>query len=81
VIDLSKHKWHKECGGKVVYQKPIEKGVWFEQAGLCLKCEAFPLVEEEIIFEIDQNKVERFYEDCQEWRILSKKTISEKLET
>jgi len=79
---LSKTKWHKDCGGKVVYQKPIEKGVGFEQAGLCLKCNAFPIVEEDIIFEIDKDKVEKFYGNKKTplWSIVNKKDISEKLD-
>ena len=80
MIELSEIKWHKDCGGKVVYREPEEKGVGFEFAGLCLKCDAFPILEENIIFEIDQDKVERFCDDCYEWSILSKKTISENLE-
>ena len=50
----------------------------FEEAGFCLKCESFPLLEEEIIFEIDDQKVERFY-DNEEWRIVQKNQIKEKL--
>ena len=50
----------------------------FEEAGFCLKCEAFPLFVEEIIFEIDDQKVERFY-DNKEWKIVNKNQIKEKL--
>jgi len=77
---LSKSKWHKNCGGKVVYQKPIERGVGFEQAGLCLKCDEFPILQEDIIFEIDDNSVERLYEEFKEWRIIKKEDISESLD-
>ena len=73
-------KWHKDCGGKVMYQKPLEKGVGFEQARFCLKCDVFPLIQEEIIFEIGHDKFERFDDNIQEWRIVSKKTLSENLE-
>jgi hypothetical protein len=73
------NKWHKKCGGKVVYQKPLKNGE-FEQAGFCLKCNAFPLIQEEIIFEIDQDKVEKFHKRSQEWHIISRKSISENLE-
>ena len=52
----------------------------FEQAGLCLKCDAFPILQEDIIFEIDDNRVERFYEKSKEWQIVSKEVISENLE-
>jgi len=77
---LSKNKWHKNCGGKVVYQKPIERGVGYEQAGLCLKCDGFPILQEDIIFEIDDNRVERLYEESKEWRIIQKEAISENLD-
>ncbi|KKM95876.1 hypothetical protein LCGC14_1183740 [marine sediment metagenome] len=77
---MSKSKWHKNCGGKVVYQKPIERGVGFEQAGLCLKCDEFPILQEDIIFEIDDNSVERLYEEFKEWRIIKKEDISESLD-
>ena len=76
---MSENKWHKNCGGKVVYQKPIEKGVGFEQAGLCLKCDEFPILQEDIIFEIDDNRVERLYEESKEWRIVQKEDIPENL--
>ena len=77
---MSKLKWHKNCGGKIVYQKPIEKGVGFEQAGLCLKCDAFPILQEDIIFEIDDNRVERFYEEIKLWCVIVKEAISENLD-
>lgn len=79
---MSKNKWHKDCGGKVVYQKPIEKGVGFEQAGECQKCLEYPLLEEEIIFEIDKDHVERFYGEkaTQGWKIVNKGILKEKLE-
>ena len=53
----------------------------FEQAGLCLKCDAFPIVEENIIFEIDNNRVEKLYgnKETPFWSIVFKKDISEKL--
>ena len=50
----------------------------FEEAGVCIKYESFPLLEEEIIFEIDDRKVERFY-DNKEWKIVNKNQIKEKL--
>lgn len=77
---LSELKWHKNCGGKVVYQKPIEKGVGFKQAGMCLKCDAFPILQEDIIFEIDKKRVERFYDESKKWRIVQKEAISENLD-
>ena len=76
MIKITK-KWHKDCGGIVKYQKPMYD-THFEEAGFCTKCEAFPLFVEEIIFEIDEQKVERFY-DNKEWRIVDKNQIKEKL--
>ena len=52
----------------------------FEQAGLCLKCDAFPIPQEDIIFEIDDNRVERFYEEIKLWCIIVKEAISENLD-
>ena len=79
-------KWHKDCGGIVRY-KEGKKGCGFEKAGECQKCGCFPLNEENIIFEIDKEKVERFYEPCEscgrgssKWLIVSKKSIKEILE-
>jgi len=77
---LGANKWHKNCGGKVVYQKPIEEGVGFEQAGLCLKCDAFPITEENIIFELNEKEVERFYEDTKLWWRIKKEELSENLD-
>ncbi len=75
-------KWHKNCGGKVVYQKPIEEGVGFKQVGFCKKCEDFPIVEEDIIFHVNGMLYERFYETPYEssWRITTKSRLKEVLE-
>ena len=78
MIKIAK-KWHKNCGGVVKYQKPMSDA-HFGQAGFCIKCESFPLTQEEIIFEIDDQKVERFF-DNKEWRIVNKNQIKEKLVT
>ena len=45
-----KRKTHKDCGGTVVYREP-HAPTHFAYAGYCLKCEAFPISEEDIIFE------------------------------
>ena len=50
--------WHKNCGGKVKYQKPLYD-TNFEQAGFCLTCEQFPIAEEDIIFEQEIEKFKR----------------------
>lgn len=75
-------KWHKGCGGKVVYREALP-GNHFEFAGFCLKCEAYPLYEEDIIFEKSHNRVERFYsnKETQGWIIVSKREIPEVLDT
>lgn len=52
----------------------------FEQAGLCLKCDAFPILQEDIIFEIDDNRIERFYEEIKLWCVVEKEAISENLD-
>jgi len=77
------NKWHKGCGGVVMYQKPLEKGVSFEEAGFCKKCEEFPISQEDIIFEIDEGKVERFYDnkEIKSWKIVLKEDIPEVLES
>lgn len=77
------NKWHKGCGGVVMYQKPLEKGVGFREAGFCKKCEAFPILEEEIIFEASPNGVERFYDnkEIKSWKMVLKTDIPEMLES
>jgi len=45
-----KQKFHKGCGGKVVYREP-NSPTYYSYAGYCLRCEAFPIPEEDIIFE------------------------------
>lgn len=78
---MTKQKWHKNCGGKVVYREPEQEGVGFERAGFCLKCEAFPIVQEDIIFKINANVYERFYDDkFPSWRITTKGKLKEVLD-
>lgn len=77
---MSETKWHKKCGGKVVYREPEKEGAGFEQAGMCLKCDSFPIYEENIIFKISEEKVERFYEDTKLWWIVKKEEIPENLD-
>lgn len=77
---MSESKWHKICGRKVVYREPSYKGAGFGQAGFCIKCGSFPIVEEDIIFEIDDNTVERFYEEIKLWCVMKKEKIPEDLE-
>lgn len=74
-------KWHKNCGGKVMYQKPMEKGVGFKEAGKCLKCNFFPILEEDIIFEVDEKKVEIMNEREKKWNIAFKHHLKEVLES
>ena len=71
-------KWHKNCGGKVVYREPSQIGVGFEKAGFCFKCDAYPLSEEEIIFKLEDGKFERFTKD--KWEIKEYKELPETLE-
>lgn len=76
-----RRKWHKNCGGQVVYQKPKEK-TSFKQAGFCKKCDAFPIVQEDIIFHLGGMAYER-YEDKSKfpsWRITTKGRLKEVLE-
>lgn len=77
----TKRKWHKNCGGSVLY-KEGKRGCGFEQAGECQNCSAFPLNECEIIFEINEREVERFYDkkEISAWRIVDKKNLKERLE-
>ena len=79
MIKITK-KWHKDCGGIVRYQKPMFDA-HFKKAGFCIKCESFPLMTEDIIFEIDNQKVERFYDNKENpgWRIINRNQIKEKL--
>ena len=77
---MTKAMWHKNCGGKVKYQKPLQDDAGFEQAGFCLKCEAFPIVQENIIFKVGGLVYERFYDKSQNWKIISKNHIKETLE-
>jgi len=51
---MLKRKIHKDCGGTVVYREPYAP-THFSYAGYCLKCEAFPIPQEDIIFEDEQN--------------------------
>jgi hypothetical protein len=46
--EAAKVKIHRDCGGIVVYREP-DSPTWFAYAGYCLKCEAFPIYEEDII--------------------------------
>ena len=77
-------KWHRSCGGKVVYREPSEKGVGFEQAGYCLKCDAYPIKEENIIFKLENGMFERLNEDKymneDKWEILEYNDLPEKLD-
>ena len=71
-------KWHKNCGGKIVYQKPLQEDLGFGKAGYCLKCEQFPIFQEDILF-----KVEKGYERLMEndrWEILTIEDLKEDLE-
>ena len=45
-------KIHRDCGGTVVYREPYAP-THFAYAGYCLKCQAFPIPEEDIIFQDD----------------------------
>jgi hypothetical protein len=57
---MVEEKWHKDCGGIVVYQEnPNPKGRW-ERAGHCLKCDAFPLLKHNIIFKFNDKYYEIF---------------------
>lgn len=64
-------KWHKNCGGRVEYQKPLEP-TYFNQAGYCMRCGEFPIVEENIIFKVPDG-----YEILigEKWEIISKEQI------
>ena len=77
---MTKVMWHKNCGGKVKYQKPLKEGVGFDEAGFCLKCEAFPISQEDIIFHVGGMVYEKFFDKFQNWKIVSKNQISETLE-
>lgn len=74
-----KEKWHKHCGGKVVYREPSTIGVGFGQAGFCLKCDAYPIVEEDIIFKLKDDLFERL-NDKKIWKVLKYKDLSEVLD-
>lgn len=76
---MNEKKWHKYCGGKVVYQEPPFK-TYFEFGGYCLKCEEFPILEEDIIFKIDDNKYEKFIDNTIGWKIYKKKELEEILD-
>jgi len=41
-------KTHRGCGGEIVYREAINQH--YDQAGYCLKCEMFPIAEEDIDF-------------------------------
>ena len=71
-------KWHKKCGGKVVYREPSEKGAGFKQAGYCLKCDEFPILQEDIIFKLEDGKFERLTKD--KWEVLEYKDLPETLD-
>lgn len=45
----SGRKVHRNCGGTVVYREPYAP-THYAYAGYCLKCEAFPIPDEDIIF-------------------------------
>jgi hypothetical protein len=46
---MKERKVHKGCGGTVIWQEP-DFHTYYDFAGLCIKCGAFPLAEEEIEF-------------------------------
>jgi len=72
-------KWHVNCGGIVKYQKPMFNA-HFGQAGFCTKCETFPLLQEEIMFEIDDQNIELFDDNKNSgWKIINKNQLEEKL--
>jgi hypothetical protein len=48
-------KIHKNCGGKVVYREP-DSPTYYSYAGYCLRCEQFPISEEDIVFEGEQDR-------------------------
>jgi len=48
-IPKSGLKVHRNCGGTVIYREPYAP-TYYSYAGYCLKCEAFPIPEENIIF-------------------------------
>ena len=73
------NKWHKDCGGKIVNQMPLQEGVGFKKAGYCLKCDDFPIVEEDIIFEVGDGKYERLMKD-NSWKVMTIDELPEKLE-
>jgi hypothetical protein len=50
VKKMKSWKFHRNCGGIVVYREP-DAPTHFAYAGYCLKCEAFPISDEDIIFE------------------------------
>lgn len=77
---MTKAMWHKNCGGEVKYQKPLEDNAGFDQGGLCLKCEAFPIIQQNIIFHVGGMAYEKFFDKHQNWKIVSKNQISETLE-
>ena len=72
-------KWHKNCGGRVVYREPDQIKAGFGEAGFCLKCDAFPIVQEDIIFKLElSGKYERLTNN--EWKIFRREDLPETLD-
>jgi hypothetical protein len=71
-------KWHKNCGGKVVYQKPLFENTTFDKAGFCLRCKQFPIDQEDIIFKVEGGYERLMYNG--KWDILTLENIQEELE-
>ena len=71
-------KWHKNCGGTVVYREGLPEDN-FGHAGFCLKCDAFPLLQEEIIFQLENGKYERLNDKDKKWEILDRNQLKENI--
>ena len=76
----SERKFHRSCGGVVVYRESHNPDFHFSYAGFCLKCEGYPIVQKNIIFQLENGKFERLNKEKKEWEILIFEELPENLD-
>ena len=71
-------KWHKDCGGIVRWKLATDPTAHYERAGKCQKCGAFPIREEDIMFELEDGLIEHC--NGKEWLISEPRFLDEVLD-
>lgn len=57
---MGKQKWHRNCGGIVVYQENPDPNGSFKKAGYCFSCGKYPINDKDIIIKFNDELFERF---------------------